>query len=204
MVAGRTHFVVRTRRRPSVDVLVDDGVLLSVYDDAVMVMVTVVADGHRQGRQHLVRGGGGGGVMVVVAGGGHQHGRGRRVTATAGLVRQRGHPVAAVRAGATGARAVRPARRLRVLVERFLVRVLLARVRHTVGLHRALQLMVRVMVAARARPVDQRQRLRRFLKRQKREREHIVGAGSPGARSRSRTSAMRRRIGGAKPPQKHV
>jgi len=81
----------------SVDVLVDGGVVLGVDDDAV-----VVADGGRgrrgaDGRERLVRGRGV--MVVVVAGGGHEHGRGRRVTAAAGLMRQL-HPVALVRTGA--------------------------------------------------------------------------------------------------------
>lgn len=91
----------------SVDVLVDGGVMLVVDDDAV-----VVADGGR-GCQRLVRGRG---VMVVVAGCGHEHGRGRRVTAAAGLMRQL-HAVTLVRAGAAGGRTERPRARLVVRVE---------------------------------------------------------------------------------------
>jgi len=68
-----------------VDILVDSGVVLGFDDDAV-----VVADGghgHRAAdrRQRLVRGRGV--MIVVVAGGGHEHGRGWRITAAAGLMR---------------------------------------------------------------------------------------------------------------------
>jgi len=37
-------------------------------------------------------------MVVVVASGGHEHGRGRRISAAAGLMRQL-HPVALVRTG---------------------------------------------------------------------------------------------------------
>lgn len=162
----------------SVDVIVDHRVLLGVDDDA--VMMTVADGGRRHGRQCLVRGRGRGGrrsgsgvMVVVVASRGHQrHGAaGRRVPAAAGLVGSQRHPVAAVRTGATGARAVRPARRLQfvVVIERFgrvyaaaAATVLLGRVhtrRHGRRRHHGVDnvMMMRVMVAA-ARAPDQRLR----------------------------------------------
>lgn len=159
----------------SVDVIIDHRVLLGVDDDA--VMMTVADGGRRHGRQCLVRGRGRGGrrsgsgvMVVVVAGRGHQcHGAaGWRVPAAAGLVGPQRHPVAAVRTGATGTRAVRPARRLQivVMIERFgrvyAAAVLLGRVhtrRHGRRRHHGVDnvMMMRVMVAA-ARAPDQRLR----------------------------------------------
>lgn len=154
------NFVVRRRR--SMYVLVDDGVVLGVDDD-------VVADrggyghGGTDGRQRVVRGGGTVLLLVVVAGRGHEHRCGRRVTATAGLVRQ--HAIAFVRAGTAGTRAERPsASRLIVRVEQVRIDVVVAAAahvhvrRHCVRMIMMMMVMV-MMLAVRA----VHQRLRRFL-----------------------------------------
>jgi len=144
-----------------VDVLVDGGVVLGVDDDAV-----VVADGGRgrggaDWRERLVRGRGV--MVVVVAGGGHEHGRGRRVTAAAGLMRQL-QPVALVRTGTAGRRAERPRARLVVRVEQFWVDVLLRRVQYVGRLHHVQvgRVVVANAVTAADGAVDQRLR---FLQR---------------------------------------
>jgi len=63
-------------------------------------------------------------MVIMVASGAHEHGRGRRISTATGLMRQL-HPVALVRAGATGGRAERPRTRLVVRIEKFWIDVVL-------------------------------------------------------------------------------
>lgn len=137
------------------DVLVDDGVVLSVDDDMV---ANGGGDGHggADGRQRVICGGSGGGVLlVVVAGRGHEHDCGRRISAAAGLVCQ--HPIAFVRTGTAGTRAERPPARLVVRVEQVRVDIVVAAACVHVGRHRV-QMMVMMMVVMAVCTVHQRLR----------------------------------------------
>jgi len=89
-------------------------------------------------------------MVVVVASGAHEHGRGRRISTATGLMRQL-HPVAFVRTGGAGGRAVRPRARLIVMVEKFWIVEIIGRVRG-VRLHHAK--VRRVMVACDVTTAD--------------------------------------------------
>lgn len=155
----------RTASSASVHVLVDDGVVLRVHDDA------VVAGRGCSGRLHhrtpaaddrcqrLVRDR----VLLVVATATaaaaayrHEHAVGGwRVAAAARLVSGQ-HAVALVRTRTAGTRTERPRARLVVRIEQVRVDVLFARVhvrRHRVQM--VVMVMVKVMIAATAAAVDQ-------------------------------------------------